>query len=109
MVSGMGFPVIENYYTTRKIWTVNRLLKVGATQCVAPTRSSKPSGDVIFGAFLFGHSEDRLALPVFDQFPLQKEGREIGGARRLLDGVRHEHDGVLLFELLQAGLHLAGG
>ncbi len=48
------------------------------------------------------------SFPIFHQLTLQEEGRIVGRAGGLLDGVRHQDDGVFLLQFLQRCLHFAG-
>src|SRR5215469_10883024 len=60
---------------------------------------SEPAGDVIFGLLIRGLGEDLFRLVEFDQLAQQEEAGEFRDACRLLHIVRHDYDGIPLFEL----------
>jgi len=69
---------------------------------------TKPAGDVIGGAFVFGHLEEVDAAAIFDEFAHQEESGEISHTRGLLHVVRGDDDGVILFQFAQHILNIRG-
>src|ERR1700694_5574088 len=78
------------------------------TVALALHPSTKSSGDVILGS-LFRRIGKYLRSPSkFNQSPEIKEGGVIGATAGLLHVVRHDHDRVLRFELVDQLLDLCG-
>src|SRR5215470_19306874 len=71
--------------------------------------STEATGDVVFGLFFTGVSEDFHRWPELDEFAQVKERREIGNAARLLHVVSHNHNRVLHFKSLDQFLDLCRG
>src|SRR6267378_2337584 len=95
-------------FSSASSWS--KRVRVVATILVLP----EAAGNVILGPAVFraiedvvGGSElDHLARPLLIH---QHEGGEVGGTRRLLHVVRHDHDRIPLFEFLHEFLDAEGG
>jgi hypothetical protein len=61
--------------------------------------SSESAGNVILRSLITGRSEDFVGLVEFDHPAQQKERREIRHARRLLQIMRDDDDGVSLAQV----------
>src|SRR6516164_5039953 len=76
---------------------------------VPGARSAEPAGDVVLGEAVARVGEKAVGLTDLDQLAEMKVGRALRYARGLLHGVRDDHDGVGLAQLIDQVLDASRG
>src|SRR6056297_1255453 len=92
-----------------RAWIPSRSRSNALAICSWFTILSNPSGDVAFGAAVFGVCENLRRIAVFHEVAQVKERGFLADARGLLHRVGHDHNGVVLAQFVDQFLDLGGG